>query len=67
MKNRAPALFALAALLCLAPAAAQAALVEYTQDFENLVQTDPTALSGDGWLVFGNVYTPTLIYIYGYG
>ncbi|MFO7608332.1 MAG: FlgD immunoglobulin-like domain containing protein, partial [Candidatus Krumholzibacteriia bacterium] len=25
------------------------------------------ALSGDGWLVYGNVYTPTLTYLYGYG
>jgi hypothetical protein len=30
--------------------------VLYEQDFESLGLTDPAALSGDGWLYFGNVY-----------
>ncbi len=68
MRNRATALCALALLLAsLVPAAAHAALAAYSQDFENLVQTDPSALANDGWLVYGNVSTPTGTYLYGYG
>ncbi|HSQ60967.1 MAG TPA: T9SS type A sorting domain-containing protein [Acidobacteriota bacterium] len=54
-------------MLCLAPTAARADLGSYHQDFEGLVQSNPGALAGDGWLVFGNVFTPTWGYIYGYG
>lgn len=67
MKNRAQAVFALAVLLALAPATGQAALAPYSQDFELLDQTGPTALADDGWLVYGNVFTPGLVYLYGYG
>ncbi len=56
-----------AALLILAPAASRAALSPYSQNFESLVQTDPLALGNNGWKVFGNVFTPALVYIYGYG
>jgi hypothetical protein len=41
---------------------------QYTQDFESLVQDSPTALSDDGWVVFGNAFEPdgeTLAYGYG--
>ncbi len=65
MNNRAKAFFAIAALLCLAPAAN--ALAPYAQDFEGLVQSDPDALANDGWLVFGNVFGPDWSYWYGYG
>ena len=41
---------------------------EYTQDFESLDQSSPTALSGDGWIVFGNVFEADgTTFLYGYG
>jgi len=55
------------ALLCLAPTASWADLAPYSQDFEALDQTDPAALTNDGWLVFGNVFGPDWGYWYGYG
>jgi hypothetical protein len=55
------------ALLLSFPVAGQAAIGAYTQNFENLVQADPNALSSDGWLVFGNVFSSTMTYLYGYG
>jgi len=55
-----------AGLMCLAPVTASA-ITPYHQDFETLIQTDPNALGNDGWLVFGNVYTPTNTFLYGYG
>ena len=66
MQNRATALLAVAMLVCLMPAAA-GAFTPYSQDFESLIQVDPGALAGDGWLVFGNVSTPAGVYLYGYG
>ncbi len=56
-----------AALLFVAPAASQAALASYSQDFESMVQTNPNALATDGWVVYGNVFTSGGVYIYGYG
>lgn len=56
-----------AALLAAVPAASSAAVTAYTQNFEGLVLASPTALSGDGWVVYGNVYTPGGTYLYGYG
>ena len=57
-----------AALLGLAPMTSRAALVSYTQNFESLVKSSPTALSGDGWVVYGNVYSSDhATYLYGYG
>jgi hypothetical protein len=38
----------------------------YLQDFESLAQTDGT-LAGDGWLVFGNIFDPGGIYLWGHG
>ncbi|NOT33099.1 MAG: T9SS type A sorting domain-containing protein [Candidatus Eisenbacteria bacterium] len=66
MSLRTMAVFAVA-LVSLAPAASHASLASYSQDFESLVQTDPAALQNDGWLVYGNVYTPAHVFIYGYG
>ncbi len=66
MRNRATACFAVAALVCLIPAASLA-LLPYSQDFEGLDQADPGALANDGWLVFGNVFGPDWAYWYGYG
>ncbi len=66
MRNRAIQGVAAAALICLLPAAVQA-LEPYSQSFEGLSQSSPTALSADGWLVYGNVFTPGGTYLYGYG
>lgn len=59
---------AAAALLLVAPVSSHAALSAYTQSFESLVQADPNALAGDGWVVYGNVFSGTTnAYLYGYG
>lgn len=39
----------------------------YAQDFEGLDPAAPGALSGDGYLVFANVFDPSGGYLYGYG
>lgn len=68
MHSRATTILAAILLLCLAPVASWAALSSYSQSFEGLVQSDPAALSNDGWLVFGNVFSPDhSTYFYGYG
>jgi len=66
MLKRTHAFFAAAVLVGLIPAAGLA-LGPYSQDFEGLTQSDPGALAGDGWLVFGNVFDPGGGYLYGYG
>ncbi len=66
MQSKATVAFAVAALFFLIPASGLA-ITPYAQDFEALVQTDVDALGNEGWLVFGNVSTPTGEYIYGYG
>lgn len=67
MPLRVTAAFA-AAFLFLAPTTSRADLSPYSQDFEGLVQSAPGALSGDGWKVFGNVFSPDhSMYYYGYG
>lgn len=66
MRERKMACVTVAVLISLIPAAGQA-LVPYSQDFEGLTQSDITALSQDGWLVYGNVFTPGGAYLYGYG
>jgi hypothetical protein len=55
--------------LWMLPATAWADLTPYSQDFEGmeLATAGSTALSDDGWLVFGNVYAPGGGYLYGYG
>jgi len=58
--------FAVAVLVGLIPVAGLA-LGPYSQDFETLVQADPSALANDGWWVFGNVFDPAGGYLYGYG
>ncbi len=56
-----------AALLLLAPAA-HAAVTNYAQNFESMSLADPSALSADGWMVYGNVFAPDgVTYLYGYG
>lgn len=57
----------LLAPLAFGPAAARADILAYGQSFEGMSQVDPGALSSDGWLVFGNVYSPAMAYLYGYG
>jgi len=56
-----------ATVLFLAPVAARAAITPYTQNFESLVLSDPGALGADGWVVYGNAYSPAHAYLYGYG
>jgi hypothetical protein len=53
-------------LVCLATSAG-ATIAPYNQDFEALNQADTAALGNDGWLVYGNVFTPEGAWIYGYG
>ena len=53
-------------LICLVPVAALA-ITPYNQDFELMDQTDPLALSNDGWVVYGNVSEADMTYVYGYG
>ena len=56
MNIRRNVLVAIAALACLAPAAAFATIDAFTQDFEALDAASLTALGDDGWIVYGNVY-----------
>lgn len=53
------------AVVLSAPAMAQ--LTQYDQNFECLDAGAPDALSADGWLVFGNVFTGAGGFIFGYG
>ena len=56
------------AFLLLAPAASHAALSPYVGNFETLSQAAPLALSNDGWIVYGNVFSPDhSMKLYGYG
>ena len=41
--------------------------MEYTQDFESLDQMSPTALSDDGWLIFGQVFDGSGGFKFDYG
>jgi hypothetical protein len=66
MRERTMACVTVALLISLGSAAALA-LAPYEQDFEALSQSSPTALADDGWLVYGNVFTPGGTYLYGYG
>ncbi len=56
-----------AALLLALPTVSHAALTAYSQNFESLNAASPSALSGNGWVVYGNVYSPANVYLYGYG
>lgn len=66
MLNRATAVLMALVLTCALPAAGYA-ITPYSQDFEGLDQSSPTALGNDGWLVYGNVFSPSMAYLYGYG
>ncbi len=66
MRNQVNAFLVAAILICLVPAASFA-MMPYSQDFEGLTQSSTTALSEDGWLVFGNVFGGDGSYWYGYG
>ncbi len=54
-------------LLLLGPTTSDADLLPYTQSFEAMNAADPGALGADGWLVYGNVFSPTMTFLYGYG
>ena len=66
MRTRSSLVTVVALLICLIPALTQA-LEPYSQNFEDLIQSDISALANDGWLVFGNVSEPDGTYLYGYG
>jgi len=66
MLTRVSAVLTVVVLMC-AVTATGYAITPYSQDFESLTVSDPNALSNDGWLVYGNVYSPTMTYLYGYG
>ena len=66
MQNRAKVLFAVVAMVSLI-ATAGFALEPYVQDFEGMSMGDASALSNDGWLVYGNVFGPDWSWWYGYG
>ena len=66
MFKNAIGLFAVS-MVCLLPVAAGAQLAPYAQNFEGLDPANAGALSGDGWLVFGNVFDSSGGYLYGYG
>jgi PEP-CTERM motif len=59
--------FAVLTLLVSLANTSRADLSVYSQNFEGLNAGSSTALSGDGWLVFGNVFNPGGGYLYGYG
>lgn len=63
MKKSVIAILAAALMLM---AAASFAQTPYLQDFESLSQTDGQ-LSGDGWLVYGNIFDPAGNYLWGHG
>jgi hypothetical protein len=68
MSRRVTTVLALAFLLGLAPTPGWCDLAPYSQDFEELSLNSPIALSGDGWLVYGNVYSSDgATWFYGYG
>ena len=64
MKMNVIAAVSIVALFVIAPSAI--AQTSYMQDFEGLSQTDG-ALSGDGWLVYGNIFDPAGNHIWGHG
>lgn len=60
--------FIAAVLLIAVPSLGQAAITPYSQNFEGLVKSNPAALSADGWVVYGNVFSPDhTTWYYGYG
>jgi hypothetical protein len=59
-------MLAVVSLIGVAPTASQA-LVPYSQDFEGLAQSSPSALADNNWLVFANVFGPDWGYWYNYG
>jgi len=67
MKQKIFSGFAAFAIVFVLTSPAGADLAPYSQDFEGLNQQDPGALSGDGWLIFGNTFDPNFNYIFGYG
>jgi hypothetical protein len=66
MLNRAALVFMAAIFMCAVPVVGLA-ITPYSQNFEGLTQSDPGALGSDGWLVYGNVFSPSMAYLYGYG
>ncbi len=53
--------------ICEAGACEPIAEVVYSQDFNSLDAANGGALGGDGWLVFGNVFTGAGVFKFGFG
>ncbi len=66
MRKSVIAMLAVVSLISVAPTASQA-LVPYSQGFEDLSLSSPSALADDHWLVFANVFGPDWAYWYNYG
>ncbi len=66
MKNTLVRAMMLAITVSLATAS-QAQLSNYSQNFEGLTLSSSTALSANGWVVYGNVFDGSNNYLYGYG
>lgn len=58
--------FAIVVSLALLIPALGFAQVAYNQDFEGLAMVDGS-LSGDGWLVYGNIFDPGMNFLWGHG
>lgn len=56
-----------AAFFAALSASSMAGLVNYSQNFEGLDMSSSSALSGNGWKIFANVFDSGGGYIYGYG
>ncbi|MBK7704042.1 MAG: hypothetical protein IPI34_14720 [bacterium] len=66
MNTKVTTIVAAAALLCLLSGVSQA-LTPYTQTFEGMPLPAAGRLIGDGWLVYGNAFNPSMVWMYGYG
>ena len=67
MRRAATTLFTVAMLVFMVAATSSADLAAYSQDFEGLDASSPTALGDDGWVFFANVFDEvgTLLFPYG--
>lgn len=65
--NRLSLFVAAVSLSCVLTTGLQADIQPYSQDFEGLNAASPTALTDDGWLVFGNVFDAEGNFLYDYG
>jgi hypothetical protein len=67
MRSLVQAVVLVATVIIASTALIWAAIIPYSQDFEGLVQSDPNALAGDGWLFYVTVYDDLGGWQNGYG